>query len=83
MKYRIGDRVVWKKSMGGKFYPGLQGTVVSFSICGHLVKVAWDKNVNGHTAGGNCCRGYGWNLYPYMLEKLEPEVDKEYEELLV
>ncbi len=90
MTYKPGDRVRWVLEYTGKSknYIGLTGTVKQIIDTGQI-GVAWDKYMEGHNLdyclnGKQYCEhGYGWYMWPHNIQKLEPEVDKEYEELLV
>ena len=36
-----------------------------------ILSVEWDSHINGHTCGGRCKRGYGWNVRSRDIEVLE------------
>lgn len=41
--------------------------------------VRWDHYVSGHTCGGRCESGYGWNVYVDSIDILDPKPEREYE----
>ena len=66
--FMVGDRVQ-AKNKRGPILPGDTGTVCAEELdTGRFVRVCWDKNVGGHSCGGRCKRGFGFNLEPEALE---------------
>ena len=68
-KFRVGDAVITTvdhASNNGNLLAGCTGTVV---VAGYsIISVAWDVFVGGHSCGGRCEGGYGWNVYDYEIE---------------
>jgi hypothetical protein len=75
MRFEIGDRV---KYMGEPYrvQPGYEGTVVKITDDGDFICVMWDKLRNGHSCGGLCPDGMGWNIRAHDLYILENELTK-------
>jgi len=75
--FKIGDRITWEKRQDNKFYKGLKGTVLQ--IAGGdddpLLRVKWDKNVDGHNCYGLCKNGYGWEILSSKIRLVNQEKD--------
>ena len=60
--FKIGDRVVVKRSVAGVSMPGATGTVVHIHHAYPEIGVQFDEivpNHGGHDCAGNCKYGYG------------------------
>lgn len=42
-----------------------------------LIRVRWDKLFDGHSCGGNCEKGHGWNVSDHQIVILSSEDDKD------
>lgn len=73
MAFHIGDNVMAVANITPWINAGDTGTVCgdSNSDLGHInngrIRVCWDKDVNGHSCGGNCEDGHGRNCYPWEI----------------
>ena len=70
-KYHVGDRV--KLSMKISDNPMLTiGSLGTVCISGDwVIGVYWDENINGHSCGGHCEMGHGWNVFEDEIEYAE------------
>jgi len=76
--YEVGDRVRLIINQSEEYLrlkTGSLGTVcrVDFrdGIDNYIVCVVWDQYVGGHTCGGLCPNGRGWNVWQYEIEPAE------------
>lgn len=61
---------------GNKKLPAMSvGTVVRDREAFDEVCVAWDMDVGGHSCGGLCEYGHGWNVLREEIELIESEED--------
>lgn len=70
-EFRIGDRVICiGDADGNPMVNGAIGTVIGFwssDIC----SVEYDEDIGGHSLGGKCEDGYGWNTNIRYLQHYE------------
>ena len=58
----VGTRVKCLKEYdGNKAVIGKLGTIVRADAS--VTGIQFDENVNGHSCGGRCTHGYGWEFY--------------------
>lgn len=50
----------------------IAGRCAVFGASG-MIGVRWDKNVQGHSCGGHCEFGHGWNVWPRDLVLIDEE----------
>lgn len=72
----IGDRVRLIKNFPGGIqglYAGDEGTIVDIRNDWGLpwACIRFDRYVDGHSCGGKCEDGYGWNIDVDDVEKIE------------
>lgn len=77
MAFEVGDRVRMKLPYASQnalvvqaAQDGVIGTVVGL---GTVVRVCWDRYIDGHDCGGACEMGYGWNFFSDKLELVDGE----------
>lgn len=81
MKFKVGDRVaaaVDHPDNNRHIMKGDAGTVCHVFGIEKRVGVEWDEAVCGHTCGGSCPDGYGWNvnvsdLVPFDGQRVDEE----------
>ena len=83
-QFNVGDRVrAAVNHPDGNSYieHGDIGTVIglddSWDVTTYFVE--WDKFVGGHTCGGRCRSGYGWNADGEQIELAEDNQSIEYD----
>ena len=76
MFFSVGDRVKLLVDYpdGNRRLPAMSiGTVVKDIESFDEVCVSWDMNVGGHTCGGLCECGHGWNVLREEIALMETE----------
>lgn len=73
----IGDRVVVLEAQDGKHcIIDKEGTILGFrELWGEMsAEIEFDEDIGGHTLNHQCKSGYGWQVYPYKIKRVdEPE----------
>lgn len=90
--FRVGDRVEYSgliKLDGGHLRAGDRGTIVYLESedRGEWIGVRWDRNINGHSCGGECDVKHGWNVPWDSIRLIDSEIkdvfsDEEFFEFL-
>ena len=75
--FRQGDRVTAVMDIDDRIYCGMTGTVCSNIMDGPLIRIEWDTLTCGHSCGGRCENGHGWNVRPNLIELYCPNSDEE------
>lgn len=63
--FKVGDRVaaaVDHPDNNSHIMKGDEGTVCRVFGGARRVSVEWDEQIGGHSCGGSCPDGYGWNV---------------------
>ena len=76
--FNVGDRVEATRKIG-RIKCGETGTVCAEELdIDKYVRVRWDRNIGGHSCGGHCEQGYGFNLEPGYLTLVCPDTYAQY-----
>lgn len=81
MTFHVGDRVMCTAKkiirLGKNIYYGDTGVICceKREEGSGLIRVRWDKLFDGHSCGGNCEKGHGWNVNDYQIVILSSEDD--------
>lgn len=73
--FAAGDRIRYINSVpNGQVLTGDTGTVCCDQTRGSsIIHVKWDRYVGGHSCGGLCEHGHGWNVHKLEIEYFEDE----------
>lgn len=77
LELSVGDRVQIRSSPSSRLLRGDVGTVVE--VRKYSVGIQFDRNIQGHSCGGNCPNGYGWYVDTISLDRaVPPDASKMY-----